>query len=669
MQWFNNLKIVYKLSIGFAIPIGIILLISGVSFSGFTSLRGYFGSYEIISNETIRAMSIERDFVDVRRHVTVFTDSEIAESAVSAQELIVKLQSEIAEMIERTSDPERKELMEQVDRDIDQYSAELDQVIALETELDKKVTGKIDVLGPRIMDAFNVLNDTQYAGTDANFAADAELAMEDYIEVSTQILRYLSEPSEEILKEITAATASLERRLNGLILTTSGTGAFPVIETIQSEFTDYSSTFEVVVSDIDALEHLIRVSMADNATTLGEAVAGIVRDQLNDRNQIEAETLEIVEETSLLSIVTAVLGLLAGLVTAYLLTRALGRPISELTQKMRQIADGDLSADLDTNRTDEIGDMVEAVAVFKQNAVERERLEQQAQAETKEREERARAIESHVKSFESEIAEVMSGLSTASSSLDSTSNALGENAEQTQSQTADAAAASAQASANVETVATATEELTASIQEISGQVSQSSNIAANAMDQAEATSQQASALVEAADRVGEIVELIADIAEQTNLLALNATIEAARAGDAGKGFAVVASEVKSLANQTAKATEDISQQIQAIQTATSGSADAIRGIREIIGQINEISGSIASAVEEQSAATKEIARNVSEAHTGSQTAARHVKDVSVGANETSASAQQVAEASSELASHSKSLEAQVSRFIGAVQAA
>jgi methyl-accepting chemotaxis protein len=242
-------------------------------------------------------------------------------------------------------------------------------------------------------------------------------------------------------------------------------------------------------------------------------------------------------------------------------------------------------------------------------------------------------------------------------------------AEETERQSTAVAAASDQATANVQTVAAASEELSGSIAEIGRQVADSARIAGLAVEEANRTNGQVTALSEAAQKVGDVIRMINDIASQTNLLALNATIEAARAGEAGKGFAVVASEVKSLANQTARATEEIASQIEAIQAATTDTVEAIQRIGGTIGQISEISATIAAAVEQQGAATQEIARNVTEAATGTADVSSNIATVTRAAGETGAAASQVLSAAGELSQQGETLSAEVARFLQNIRAA
>lgn len=286
-----------------------------------------------------------------------------------------------------------------------------------------------------------------------------------------------------------------------------------------------------------------------------------------------------------------------------------------------------------------------------------------------ERQKRQQALEDAINEFDVAANAVVKAVASAAVELQASAKSMTETAERTNSQSATVASASEQASANVQTVASAGEELSSSISEISRQVGQSAQIATRAVSQANDTDKQVQGLVDAAQRIGEVVQIINDIAAQTNLLALNATIEAARAGEAGKGFAVVASEVKLLANQTAKATEEISGQIGAIQAATKQSVEAIRSIGATIGEINQISTTVASAVEEQGAASREIARNVQEAAKGTKEVSQSIVEVSAGAQAVGSAAGDVLQASDELARQAEAMRTHVDGFLAKARAA
>jgi methyl-accepting chemotaxis protein len=366
--------------------------------------------------------------------------------------------------------------------------------------------------------------------------------------------------------------------------------------------------------------------------------------------------------------------LCAGLAVAgtvvYLTTRSIVPPLQSMTNVMGKLAGGELTIDIPaTTRRDEVGQIAKAVLVFKDNMIKARDAATREAAEQKEREVRARTIDGLTRDFDSDVSMVVKTVASATTEMQATASSMTATAEETSRQATAVAAAAEEASTNVQTVASASEELSSSISEISRQVSDSARIAAQAVDEANQTNETVQGLADAAQKIGDVVKLINDIAGQTNLLALNATIEAARAGDAGKGFAVGASAGKSRATQTARATEDIATQINAIQAATQSAVGAIQGIGKTIGEISQIATTIASAVEEQGAATQEIARNVQQAASGTTEVTSNISGVNQAASETGAAATQVLASASELSQQSETLRGQVEKFLAAVKAA
>ncbi|AWL93007.1 methyl-accepting chemotaxis protein [Bradyrhizobium ottawaense] len=355
----------------------------------------------------------------------------------------------------------------------------------------------------------------------------------------------------------------------------------------------------------------------------------------------------------------------------YLIIASVSRPIVAMTDIMRRLAGGDRAVAIDgVDRKDEIGKMAGAVLVFKESAIETERLrEAQAEGEKSAAEQRKRDMRNLADAFESAVGEIVETVSTASTELEASASTLTRTAERSQTLTTMVASASEEASTNVQSVASASEELASSITEISRQIQESARVASEAVQQARATNERVGTLSKAASRIGDVVELINTIAGQTNLLALNATIEAARAGDAGRGFAVVASEVKALAEQTAKATGEIGQQITSIQGATDESVAAIRQISGTIERLSEISSTIAAAIEEQGAATQEISRNVQQAAQGTHGVSTHITDVQQGATETGSASSQLLSAAQSLSHDSNRLKLEVGKFLSSVRAA
>ena len=376
------------------------------------------------------------------------------------------------------------------------------------------------------------------------------------------------------------------------------------------------------------------------------------------------------QATSVATRVAVALAALATLIIGFSLVRAVSAPLTRMTAAMRRLADRDMSTEIPgVGRTDEIGGMAAAVQVFKEKMVEAEQLSaEQGRLKAETAAGQKAALEVTANGFEAKVGTLVSTLASCATELQGTAQSMSSAATHGTQQAATVAASALDASAGVQNVAAAAEQLTASIVEIGRQISQSSRIAQTAVGNARHTDGVVRALAEGAQKIGQVVELISNIAAQTNLLALNATIEAARAGDAGKGFAVVASEVKSLAQQTARATEDIGAQIKHIQDATTQAVGAIGGISSTIEEVSGIVSTIAIAVEEQGVATAEIARNVQQAAASTQSVTATIAGVNQAASDTGAAAERVLEAASSLTRQAGTLSTEVGSFVESVRA-
>ncbi len=367
---------------------------------------------------------------------------------------------------------------------------------------------------------------------------------------------------------------------------------------------------------------------------------------------------------------SAVSGVIIVLLALFYARQAISNPIGKITDVMGVLANGDLSVEIPVVKSsDEIADMSHALGVFKEGALKIEEMRrQQKELESKAAAERKQAMLDMANRFEAEVMGAVDIVSGAAKDMREHIEEMSQRSQEVNRRMTAVAAATDETSSNVSTVASATEELSSSISEISRQVSDAAKISTQASEEARKTNTMVQELASAAEKIGEVVQLINEIASQTNLLALNATIEAARAGEAGKGFAVVASEVKGLANQTAKATEEISNQIGAVQEQTHKAVEAIGGIAQVIERVRGISSGIASAVEEQGAATKEISHNVQQASQGTQEVSSNISATASAVSENVVTEKKMVEASGDLAHNAEKLRDQVKTFLATVRA-
>jgi methyl-accepting chemotaxis protein len=439
----------------------------------------------------------------------------------------------------------------------------------------------------------------------------------------------------------------------------------------QAEMRDGKHIVRVAVADTMSSQSCINCHNSDPRSPKTDWKLGDVRGVLEVTSIIDAQLAHGATLSQMMVSGTGFIGLLL-LAMTLLVTRNVTKPLRGMVRDMDKLAAGDFSLVLPgLGRTDEIGAMAAAVEQFKIKAIERARRD----AEQEEAGRRAAAAQRQVElrkladGFEAAVGDMVNAVASLSRELEDSANTLTSNADSTRQLSVAVADASGEASLNVKSVAQATHELTTSVSEISERAQESSRIAGEAVRQAEQTDDRIADLWKAASRIGNVVKLITDIAEQTNLLALNATIEAARAGDAGKGFAVVASEVKTLATQTAKATEDIRSLIAEMQAATGESVNAIKEIGKTIGRISEIATAIAAAVEEQSAATVEIARNVEQAAQSTSRVAGNIGDVNRAAGETSSASGQVLTSAKVLSGEGAKFKLTVEKFLKTVRAA
>jgi methyl-accepting chemotaxis protein len=492
-----------------------------------------------------------------------------------------------------------------------------------------------------------------------------------------------------VMAETPEDKAAADKRLAGILVTIANDRKTyePLVTSAQERliYDNWSRAWDKYMKGVEGVVDLSRKSVGRIPHEASEAISKTVAVIAAESDEILKKDIDLNNAGAATATREAADGynlafwIVLGIVMAAIITGVgvgitlvgdVSRGIASIVRPMQALGSGDLTAEVShRGEKTEIGAMADTLQVFKEALIAKKAADEAAARDAEAKIERGRKVDRITSDFESTIGDIVDTVSSASTQLENSAGTLRSTASRAQELSTVVAAASEEASTNVQSVASATEELSSSITEISRQVQESARMANEAVDQARRTNDRVSDLSKAAARIGDVVELINTIAGQTNLLALNATIEAARAGEAGRGFAVVASEVKALAEQTAKATDEIGQQVSGIQGATQESVGAIKEISGTIEKLSEIASAIAAAVEEQGAATQEISRNVQQAAQGTQQVSANITDVQRGATDTGSASSQVLSAAQSLSNDSDRLKTEVSRFLDSVRAA
>jgi methyl-accepting chemotaxis protein len=665
---FLNLRISGRLYAGFGALVLFCAALAGFAVWQLGEIHTQVAAMTLQSNNTIRAGEIATELQAVRRAILRYAFDQDETSYAEAETRLNKSADLVAAAVRETRAEERRVAYRDIAKDIQDLKAKRND---LGDAIKEMVAGRALLFAGGDRLASDVQKFVKAAdGTEFSQEAPPLEAKVLLLQVTTWRMLTTRDPN-----GIATFKANLGRAVEHIEALESADLppklAAP-IKDIKASLVKYGEAFEKTGTSLLRADDLYYKAITPSTVNAIENLDGVIASIGKAFKKTTAETDERISSTVTMQEVVAGAAVLLGLLIAFLIARGIIKPLSGLTSGMKELAGGNFGVVLPgLDRKDEVGDMAQAVETFKVKAEEKAR----AEAEAKTRQDQIAAQQRKADmikladDFESAVGEIVETVSSASTELEASASTLTSTAARAQQLTTMVATASEEASTNVQSVASATEEMASSITEISRQVQESARMAGEAVDQARKTNDRVSELSKAAARIGDVVELINTIAGQTNLLALNATIEAARAGEAGRGFAVVASEVKALAEQTAKATGEIGQQITGIQAATQESVGAIKEISGTIERLSEISSTIAAAVEEQGAATQEISRNVQQAAQGTQQVSSNITDVQRGAGETGSASSQVLSSAQSLSSESNRLKLEVDRFLDTVRAA
>jgi methyl-accepting chemotaxis protein len=658
-----------KVMLGFAVVLAISAVSMGIAYLGFERVSVGVTSYRKSVSEADLARNIDRELIAYRalaRYYVVTGKEDDGKAALAAE---ASLKDAIDQSMKGTTNPAGLEQITRLAREFRTFTKIFADILKVKSESALVTQNQLTRGGTMLRYKLDDL---------ASNAAEAEL------------------PAVELgAKQVTAQYQAATALANTFVINsdqTVATSALARLKFVENSLRAISSTDEKIVQSVKEVSALLdeyrkslsklvensksidelTTEMAESATAIMQGSGVMKAALLSDQQRLESESDASISETEHLIAMLAAGGFLLGGVLAVLLGKGISRPMTAMCKAMRELAGGKFDVVLPgLGRRDELGEMAAAVEEFKLQAIakaERDAAAQDAQNRASSAARRTELIR-FADDFEAAVGAIVSNVSSSAVQLESAAGTLTRTAETTQNLSSRVAGASEEASSNMQSVATATEELSASVDEIGRRVRESNKIAEAAVLQAQQTDGRIGKLSRAAQQIGDVVKLITAIAEQTNLLALNATIESARAGEAGRGFAVVASEVKSLAGQTAKATDEISSHISGMQDATQESVAAIKEIGGTIAEISNIASSIASAVEQQSSATQEIARSVQTVAQGTQEAAANIMHVNRGATETGSASEEVLNSARSLSTESTRLREELDRFMANIRAA
>lgn len=658
-----------KVMLGFSVVLAITAISMGIAYLGFERVSSGVATYRNSVAEADLARNIDRELISYRGLARYYVVTGNEDDAAAALAVEPKLKDAISQAMKDTTNSARLDQVTRLGREFQTFSKIFADILKVKRESAQVAKNQLarsaNMLRYKLDDLPSNARDEEIQGIQFGI----KKVIDQFQAVTALANNFVVNSDQTVASSALARLVFVENALHAV--SSADEKIVQALKEASTLFEEYRQALAKLIENSKSVAELV-AQLNESAAAIVKGAGAMKGDLVSEQRRLEAESDATVAQTERLILMLAAGGFLLGGVLAVLLGKGISRPMIEMCKAMRKLAGGNFEIVLPgLGRKDELGEMAAAVEEFKMQAIakaERDAAAQDAQNRASSAARRAELIR-FADEFEAAVGSIVSNVSASAVQLEEAAGTLTRTADTTQSLSTQVAGASEEASSNMQSVATATEELSASVDEIGRRVRDSNRIAEAAVLQAQQTDDRIGKLSRAAQEIGDVVKLITAIAEQTNLLALNATIEAARAGDAGRGFAVVAAEVKSLASQTAKATDEISSHISGMQGATQESVAAIKEIGGTIGQISSIASAIASAVEQQSGATQEIARNVQSVAQGTHQAAANIMQVNRGASETGIASGEVLNSAKTLSSESLRLREELERFMGNIRAA
>jgi methyl-accepting chemotaxis protein len=671
LGFMNNLKVSTRIFGGFGIVLALLALAGGLSVFALGDAEVTFEEYHSLAEQANAVAVVQAHLLTTQNKVKDFIITKSDTAADAVHKYVDRTIADIEHALTVVQDPDRKAVLSGMAEEMAEYERHFDIVIDLNNQRNAVVTEVLEKAGPRVEKELSEIMDSAYADGDADAAYETAVVQRQLLLAELHATEYLVNNREDTYKktmhefeELTASANALASRLRN-----------PRRRALAQDAAEYIGKYHDAFDKVHGIIVEQNTEITSELDVIGPRIAKSIESYevsiQEQQSRIGTEAAAHIHQSVIIGIVVAGVSLVFGALMAWIIGTGISGPIQRMTAAMKEIAEGNKTIDVPSlDQKDEIGAMAGAVQVFKENALEVDRLnEEQAERDRKAEEEKRQAMMALADDFEASVKQVVTSVSTGASDITAAAQQLTAAAENAVQKSTAVADASTEASGNVQTVAAASEEMSSSIQEIARQVSDSTRSTGEAKEEVEQTDAVVRDLADAAQKIGEVVTLISDIAEQTNLLALNATIEAARAGESGKGFAVVASEVKNLAQQTAKATGEIAQQIDGVQSTTDTAVQAIGRIKDTIMKVDEIAGSISAAVEEQTAAVAEISNSTQHAARGTQQVNDNIGEVQRTSEETGAAARRALDTATDLSGQSEDLRQKVEQFLSRVRAA